>query len=567
MTPKYHVKQIDVDVLNIFQPLYLIGDDRGEKAQWETGRFTETLSTQRGSPNTPDVGSREINKLDWLNQYNGGYFPLKAEGHAVQVGEKSQSVGGKSPSQSLPQTQKISRPGSQYKERSDPLSLNKSRPLSACSKASNRLGSARSSRHGSAQSTRRPHSHAKSTTEEQVDQVFSVNKFSHYCFDDNPALEDDYQRQRKTNAAVDIQRIFRGYMARKYARELKHAEKDRQKRAAIKIQSAMRGYLTRKRMIEYNVSQRPPQVDIVEWEKTYKEHLKKKDNERMFKAQTRNKKLIKLQVKQDDRMRKVSASKAIHEIFHDKSPTKAQMKAAAITIQRFVRGWLVRKFYQNAKSKAMKRTLDFKGFLNTYRDHLQRIMERHGEKDSKAIIAFDELLEYIEKRNKYEIEYDRIAKGKKQGSVGIFTYEDIKKFFEACGKHPSRKEVEDAIDICFSDIVELKEHAYTKAQIVEIAFQIYVPKGTKLVDTRKSTWLNPLVGGDEAARIKLSKKVNEATSLGKVFDFVSQTRRDQVEMEQRAITPDLLPLDAKLNGFEKLNEKPISKSNQSKKKK
>ena len=69
--PKYHVKQIDVDVLNSFQPLYLIGDDRGEKAQWETGRFTETLSTQRGSPNTPDVGSREMNKLDWLNQYNG----------------------------------------------------------------------------------------------------------------------------------------------------------------------------------------------------------------------------------------------------------------------------------------------------------------------------------------------------------------------------------------------------------------------------------------------------------------------------------------------------------------
>ena len=43
-------------------------------------------------------------------------------------------------------------------------------------------------------------------------------------------------------------------------------------------------------MIEYKVSQRPPQVDIVEWEKTYKEHLKKKDNERMVKAQTRNKK-------------------------------------------------------------------------------------------------------------------------------------------------------------------------------------------------------------------------------------------------------------------------------------
>ena len=112
----------------------------------------------------------------------------------------------------------------------------------------------------------------------------------------------------------------------------------------------------------------------------------------------------------------------------------------------------------------------------------------------------------------------------------------------------------------------MKQHNYTKAQIVEIAFQIYVPKGTKLSSTRQSTWMNPIVDGDEAAMIKLSKKINEETKLEKVFEFMSAMKREQVEMEQRAITPDLLPLDAKLNGFEKSSNKPVGKVPQVKKK-
>lgn len=47
----------------------------------------------------------------------------------------------------------------------------------------------------------------------------------------------------------------------------------------------------------------------------------------------------------------------------------------------------------------MKRTLDFNGFLKSYKAHIERIMERHGVKNPQAVLAFDELLEYIEKRN------------------------------------------------------------------------------------------------------------------------------------------------------------------------
>ena len=50
----------------------------------------------------------------------------------------------------------------------------------------------------------------------------------------------------------------------------------------------MRGYLARKRLMEEKLKQRIPQINADEWEKQYKDHLKKKENERAMKAQARS---------------------------------------------------------------------------------------------------------------------------------------------------------------------------------------------------------------------------------------------------------------------------------------
>lgn len=36
----------------------------------------------------------------------------------------------------------------------------------------------------------------------------------------------------------------------------------------------------------------------------------------------------------------------------------------------------------------------------------------------------------------------------------------------------------------------------------DIIYYIYPPKATKLKSTRKSTWTNPIVGGEDALRLK-----------------------------------------------------------------
>ena len=114
----------------------------------------------------------------------GGFYPLKAEGHAVQVGPKSkQATNAKSPSNNSNSTstqlQTPAGPGSHQLGRPNSREAshqNLSRPNSACSKASSRVSSARSR-----QSTQK---HSKKWNDETVE-GFDVKKFSHYCFDDN----------------------------------------------------------------------------------------------------------------------------------------------------------------------------------------------------------------------------------------------------------------------------------------------------------------------------------------------------------------------------------------------
>ena len=120
----------------------------------------------------------------------GGFYPLKAEGHAVQVGPKSKNTtNAKSPSNNSNSTsiqlQTPAGPGGHQPGRpnSRGASLqNLSRPSSACSKASSRVGSARSR-----QSTQK-------TSKKGIDEAvegFDLKKFSHYCFDDNVSCFDD----------------------------------------------------------------------------------------------------------------------------------------------------------------------------------------------------------------------------------------------------------------------------------------------------------------------------------------------------------------------------------------
>ncbi|CAB4021426.1 Structure-specific endonuclease subunit SLX4, partial [Paramuricea clavata] len=235
--------------------------------------------------------------------------------------------------------------------------------------------------------------------------------------------------------------------------------------------------------------------------------------------------------KQQEQISGVIASDMIHEIFNHPKPTKAQMRAAAITIQRYFRGWFVRKSLKTVKERALKRTFSFNKFIKSYQDLVYRIQKRYNIEHPHTALQFHELQEYVDRLFKYEIAFGKIAES------GTLRYEDILKYFAECGHHPSEKEVDDAIAMVTKD--SPKGRNLTKSEAVEVVFQIYIPKGTglTLADVRKSTWMNPLIDGQDVKKI-LSKKDLKFTSLDKVLNLVADSQTDRNEVKELLRAPD-----------------------------
>ncbi|KAK2563602.1 IQ domain-containing protein M [Acropora cervicornis] len=310
---------------------------------------------------------------------------------------------------------------------------------------------------------------------------------------------------------VGMKKIFRGYMARRYLKQLQISNVERQRKAAITLQSNFRGFLTRKRQMEKNLGGYTPSSRDLEWARKQSREAEKKEQ----------------QIKQ------VQAHQHIFEVFHPtpNGPTKAQKKAAAITIQRYFRGWFVRRMFVKSKEKALKRTLSFNKFIKGYQALLYRIQHRYGIREPSTALEFNELMEYVERVN------------------------NIKKFFDSVGHVPSQKEIDDAIEIVTK--MSAKGRSLTKAEAVEVLFQIYVPKGTKLnlANIRKSTWLNPLDNGRDLMQL-LSKKDLEQTNLLKCFEVVASSGRESNDIKSLLQPESAKPTEKKQDGKKKASSVP-----------
>ena len=97
-----------------------------------------------------------------------------------------------------------------------------------------------------------------------------------------------------------------------------------------------------------------------------------------------------------------------------------------------------------------------------------------------------------------------------------------------------------------------KGRSLTKAEAVEVLFQIYVPKGTKLnlANIRKSTWLNPLDNGRDLMQL-LSKKDLEQTNLLKCFEVVASSGKESNDIKSLLQPESAKPTEKKQDGKKK----------------
>ncbi len=88
--------------------------------------------------------------------------------------------------------------------------------------------------------------------------------------------------------------------------------------------------------------------------------------------------------------------------------------------------------------------------------------------------------------------------------------------------------------LSIEDGTTINEHLFTKREVVDASFHIYVPKGTKMV-VRKSTWLHPIVDGKEASSTKLSKTDLQKTTLARSLAVVGDAKQKREERKVELI--------------------------------
>ncbi|KAI8495424.1 hypothetical protein Bbelb_268790 [Branchiostoma belcheri] len=208
------------------------------------------------------------------------------------------------------------------------------------------------------------------------------------------------KRQQETKAAVDIQRIFRGYRVRNYYRHFLHKLDETDKReAALHIQRAYRQHRARLRTIEAQPGKLREETE--HFARQYEEDSQNK----MWEKQKRWEK-DKQQLQEENReaaamIARIGPHVEMYEAFHPKrtGPTKAEVKKAAICIQRHIRGWLVRKRYHRLQDKAKKHADSFTTCVKMYRQMLNRIMTRHGVNRPTIPLIYSQLEEFLDRKN------------------------------------------------------------------------------------------------------------------------------------------------------------------------
>ncbi|XP_064607645.1 uncharacterized protein LOC135472195 [Liolophura sinensis] len=334
------------------------------------------------------------------------------------------------------------------------------------------------------------------------------------------------KRQKEVKAAVDIQRIFRGYIARNFYDGLKKEERERrenERASAIAIQKALRRHLHKVKAI-YNRPTIDPELQI--WAKGYNTIKKITEVERQAKRQQQEKEIAQKQHETSAKLSVIGPHVNIYDIYHPKKvgPSKALINQAALVIQKYARGMLVRNKLASLKRKALYHGSDWKRYVQEYKKLLRRVQERHGVLRPVMPFTYSQLDEYMDIRRRYEMMFERKAFG---GEIEVC---DLPKFFKECDLYPSQLEMDDAVDVVIRGQDKGSRGLYKK-EVMEVLYHIYPPAATNLSQYRKSTWMNPIIDGEEAKKL-LGSPCVEDTPLSVCVKLVVDSRRERRQREE-----------------------------------
>ncbi|XP_021252224.1 uncharacterized protein IQCM isoform X2 [Numida meleagris] len=209
-----------------------------------------------------------------------------------------------------------------------------------------------------------------------------------------------------------------------------------------------------------------------------------------------------------------------------KHPSNREELKAVICIQRYVRGWLVRRAFKRVKIKSASHGPSLLAAVKYYRNMMARIKSRTGVLDLSTPLHYFELEEWMDKKKFYEEMFSKREFDRKMDR------DHLPEFFRDCGYFIPASGVHRIFQLVFpasaSSVRNIKKH-----QAVEMAFTLFPPLGAKVknVTTVQLPWLNPLMDGRGGSKKSVfshrkSKKPDFRVSAA----LVTSSMREQKEI-------------------------------------
>ncbi|XP_046560039.1 LOW QUALITY PROTEIN: uncharacterized protein LOC124269070 [Haliotis rubra] len=303
------------------------------------------------------------------------------------------------------------------------------------------------------------------------------------------------QVQKEAKAAVDIQRIFRGYVARGFYKKLLSEERwcqEDKQRAKLNSRRMHREHVERTQAI-YNRGRDP---EDLAWQKEYKAIRDQQGRVRQNKLDSVSRENAYNYHVSASTISVIGPHVDIYQVYHPKKtgPTQRELNQFALTIQKTVRGWLIRRRLEKLRRKATWSGFSFERMVKDYKTMLARVQRQHGRDRPKTPFTFKEMNEYMDLRRRYESVFEKKAFG------GELELCELDQFFKECDLYPSQAELDEAVDVLFKG-KGLRGRGLRKNEVLDVVFYVYVPKAAGVRGTRMSTWMSPIIDGVEARRL------------------------------------------------------------------
>ncbi|XP_054573669.1 IQ domain-containing protein M isoform X2 [Eptesicus fuscus] len=206
--------------------------------------------------------------------------------------------------------------------------------------------------------------------------------------------------------------------------------------------------------------------------------------------------------KLDSKVKRIGPHIEIFQVFRERTRsiiTKKTIRMITI-MQAYVRGWLERRRYHRILNKALNHGPSLRAVINMYHRLIHRVKYRLGLWRTRQIINYSELEEWMDRKKFYETMF-----AKRQDWQGLERSE-LLKFFNDCGHYPTLQQIDQVWDLVHRDDREKYSEIVKKSNAVEMLFTLYPPQGAHVKDNRrlKSTWLRPMVNGEEGYKYIVS---------------------------------------------------------------